>query len=299
MRNVLPESLGVAEKYFDASELQHLRTVYGINTSKMTESEAKSRLKIIGDIARALSKKKAANDANKKTDSLTEQATKANPDDNPQTKEDAIKSARARALEAIYYQLGGRETTFTGGTREERVRELFSSKYKKTYGAAADTNKKEDIARLKAEIQKILEKENLIAEYRKRYNQDIPTKKQNDVKRIKKEIRKAEQIAEKEKKKVAREERKTALKEAKFSNLFTTNTDKRDMAYTIGVPYNTNFEDTLHNAFSESTRNTQEFFLRIQDNFVIVDNSSQTTQFNTIVHQIHTLEEIMKNGETN
>jgi hypothetical protein len=65
---------GVAEKYFDDDELQQLRTIYGVDTSKMTETTAKGRRRIITPTT---STKKVIKDIGKKSVSLRESSKKA------------------------------------------------------------------------------------------------------------------------------------------------------------------------------------------------------------------------------
>ncbi|MDR3169681.1 MAG: hypothetical protein LBU27_08310 [Candidatus Peribacteria bacterium] len=75
---------GVAEKYFDDDELQQLRTIYGVDTSKMTETTAKGRRRIITPTT---STKKVLKDIGEKTVSLVESSIKAGTNAIASTKE--------------------------------------------------------------------------------------------------------------------------------------------------------------------------------------------------------------------
>ncbi|GHV25686.1 hypothetical protein FACS1894176_04830 [Bacteroidia bacterium] len=69
-----------------------------------------------------------------------------------------------------------------------------------------------------------------------------------------------------------------------------TEKQKREIMYTLGVTYNENFNDGLHLAFADSVQKAKKLSDRTTTNFILAENTSQTSQFYAIVQKIQDLE---------
>ncbi|MDR0860485.1 MAG: hypothetical protein LBO09_05985 [Candidatus Peribacteria bacterium] len=189
---------GIAEKYFDKYELQQLRTIYGLDTSKMTETTAKGRRRIITPTT---STKRAMNDIAKKTVSLVESSVKSS----------------VNGVVAVI------------NTSKEYIENLHSREWNPKYRAKG----------------------------------------------------------------------KPATDEATFANLHFTESEKRQIIAKLGGSYNENFNEGLHLAFTDSVNEAEKLFNRMTTDFIIAENTSQTSQFSSIVQQIEALETVIKDGTDN
>ncbi|MDR2540397.1 MAG: hypothetical protein LBD11_01090 [Candidatus Peribacteria bacterium] len=76
-----------------------------------------------------------------------------------------------------------------------------------------------------------------------------------------------------------------------------TETQKRQIMYKLGVSYNENFNTALLLDFADSIEKTNELFDRTTTNFILAENTSQTSQFYAIVKEIQDLERVINEGD--